>query len=94
MQLPTARTISLAKFLVSGANTMSDAIIKQAQIEEILTFEVSDEFLESAAGNKQANNVTFFFCTALIIAPVPSHRALKSAIACSRVGETSSIWLN
>jgi hypothetical protein len=50
---------------------MSDAIIKQVQIEEILTYEVSDEFLESAAGNKQANNATFFFCTALDHCPGP-----------------------
>ena len=37
---------------------MSDAIIKLVQIEEILTYEVSDEFLESAAGNKSSQALT------------------------------------
>jgi hypothetical protein len=50
---------------------MTGAIIKQVQIEEILAYEVSDEFLESAAENERANNYTFFFCTALDHCPGP-----------------------
>jgi hypothetical protein len=50
---------------------MTGAIIEQIQIEEILTCKVSDEFLENAGGNKQANNATFFICTALDHCPGP-----------------------
>ena len=40
--------------------------------EEILTYEVSDEALETAAGtgSKQAGNYTLYYCTALHICPV------------------------
>ena len=40
--------------------------------EEILTYEVSDEALETAAstGGKQAGNYTLFYCTYLNICPV------------------------
>jgi hypothetical protein len=40
--------------------------------EEILTYEVSDEALETAAGtgSKQAGNYTLFYCTYLNICPV------------------------
>ena len=38
--------------------------------EEILTYEVSDEALETAAGSKQAGNYTLYFCTYLNICPV------------------------
>jgi hypothetical protein len=39
--------------------------------EEILTYEVSDEALETAAGtgSKQAGNYTLFYCTFLHICP-------------------------
>ena len=40
--------------------------------EEILTYKVSDEALETAAGtgSKQAGNYTLYFCTYLNICPV------------------------
>jgi hypothetical protein len=40
--------------------------------EEILTYEVSDEALETAAGSgsKQAGNYTLFYCTYLHICPI------------------------
>jgi hypothetical protein len=40
--------------------------------EEILTYEISDEALETAAGSerKQAGNYTLFYCTVLHICPI------------------------
>ena len=52
-----------------GGNAMTDTRFDQA--EEILSYEVSDEALESAAGNKQAANYTLFYCTALDLCPGP-----------------------
>ncbi|MGB8894883.1 MAG: hypothetical protein WA322_16750 [Pseudolabrys sp.] len=41
--------------------------------EEMLTYEVSDEALESATGtgNEKAGNYTLYFCTALDLCPGP-----------------------
>jgi hypothetical protein len=41
--------------------------------EEMLTYEVSDRALESAAGtgNEKAGNYTLFYCTALDLCPGP-----------------------
>ena len=41
------------------------------QAEEILSYEISDEALESAAGNKRAATYTLFYCTALDLCPGP-----------------------
>jgi hypothetical protein len=41
------------------------------QAEEILSYEISDEALESAAGTKWAANYTLFYCTALDLCPGP-----------------------
>jgi len=41
------------------------------QIKEILSYEISDEVLESAAGTKQAANYTLYYCTALDLCPGP-----------------------
>ena len=43
------------------------------QTEEILSYEISDEALESAAGTKRAAHYTLYYCTALDLCPVPSH---------------------
>ena len=42
------------------------------QTEETLTYEVSDEALETAAGtgNEKAGHYTLFYCTALQLCPV------------------------
>ena len=48
---------------------MSDTRLDQT--EEILSFEISDEALESAAGTKRAANYTLFYCTALDLCPGP-----------------------
>lgn len=42
------------------------------QTEEILTYEVSDEALETAAGtgNETAGHYTLFYCSALQLCPV------------------------
>ncbi len=37
--------------------------------DEMLTYEVSDEALEFAAGSQKAENITFAFCTGLIGCP-------------------------
>ena len=58
---------------------MSDT--RPDQTEEILSYEMSDEALESAAGTKRAANYTLYYCTALISAPVPSHCALIAGIS-------------
>jgi hypothetical protein len=47
----------------------SDTTIDQAK--EILSYEISDEALESAAGTKQVPNYTLFYCTALDLCPGP-----------------------
>ena len=56
---------------------MSDT--RPDQTEEILSYEISDEALESAAGTKRAARYTLYYCTALDLCPVPSHCALNSA---------------
>ena len=48
---------------------MSDT--RPDQTEEILSYEMSDEALESAAGTKRAANYTFYYCTALDLCPGP-----------------------
>ena len=48
---------------------MSDTSLDQS--EEILSYEISDEALEGAAGTKQAANYTLFYCTALDLCPGP-----------------------
>ena len=53
---------------------MNDMIIGLEQTEDvILTSEVSDEALESAAGTggAKAGNYTLFYCTALDLCPGP-----------------------
>jgi hypothetical protein len=53
---------------------MNDTTIELEQTEEeMLTYEVSDEALESAtgAGNERARNYTLYFCTALDLCPGP-----------------------
>ena len=53
---------------------MNDMTIGLEQTEEeMLTYEVSDEALESAtgAGNERAGNYTLYFCTALDLCPSP-----------------------
>ena len=54
-------------------NPMSDTTIGLDQTEQILTYEVSDEALEIAAGtgNEKAGRYTLFFCTALDMCPGP-----------------------
>ena len=39
--------------------------------EEILTHQISDEALETAAGSETAAHYTFFYCTALDLCPGP-----------------------
>lgn len=49
---------------------MSDTTIGFDQTEEeILTFEVSDEALETAAGKEKAGHYTLGFCTGLSSCP-------------------------
>ena len=43
------------------------------QTEEILSYEISDEAIESAPGTKRAAHYTLYYCTALDLCPVPSH---------------------
>ena len=53
---------------------MNDTTIGLDQSEEeMLTYEVSDEALESATGtgNEKAGNYTLYFCTALDLGPGP-----------------------
>jgi hypothetical protein len=53
---------------------MNDMTIGLEQTEEVmLTSEVSDEALESAAGTgrEKAGNYTLFYCTALDLCPGP-----------------------
>jgi hypothetical protein len=53
---------------------MNDMTIELEQTEEVmLTSEVSDEALESAAamGGEKAVNYTLFYCTALDLCPGP-----------------------
>ena len=51
---------------------MKDVTLEQTE-EQILTFDVSDEALESAAGmaSDKAGNYTLYFCTALDLCPGP-----------------------
>jgi hypothetical protein len=39
--------------------------------EEILTHQISDEALETAAASETAAHYTFFYCTALDLCPGP-----------------------
>jgi hypothetical protein len=48
---------------------MSDTRLEQT--EEILSYEISDEALEGAAGTKRAASYTLFYCTALDLCPGP-----------------------
>jgi hypothetical protein len=48
---------------------MSDT--RPDQTEEILSYEISDEALESAAGTKRAARCTLYYCTALDLCPGP-----------------------
>ena len=48
---------------------MSDTRLDQT--EEILSYEISDEALETAAGIKRAANYTLYYCTALDLGPGP-----------------------
>ena len=48
---------------------MSNTRLDQA--EEILSYEISDEALESAAGTKRAAHYTLYYCTALDLCPGP-----------------------
>jgi hypothetical protein len=50
---------------------MSDTTIVLDQTEEILTFEISDEALETAAGNETAGRYTLYYCTYLQLCPGP-----------------------
>jgi hypothetical protein len=57
-----------------GDQAMNDMTIGLEQTEEeMLTYEVSDEALESATGtgNEKAGNYTLYFCTALDLCPSP-----------------------
>jgi hypothetical protein len=47
---------------------MNDITIQQTE-EEILTYEVSDEALETAAGKDKTANFTLGACTALSVCP-------------------------
>ena len=47
---------------------MSDTRLEQT--EEILSYEISDEALEGAAGINRAANYTLYYCTALDLCPV------------------------
>ena len=49
-------------------NIMNDATIALDQIEELATFEVSDEALEAAAGNEKAG-YTMAYCSGLSVCP-------------------------
>ena len=48
---------------------MSDT--RPDQTEEILSYELSDEALESAVGTKRAAHYTLYYCTALDLCPGP-----------------------
>ena len=52
---------------------MSDITVRLDQTEEILTYEVSDEALETAAatGNEIAGRYTLAYCTFLDLCPGP-----------------------
>ncbi len=51
---------------------MSGTIIELTQTDkEMLTCDVSDETLESAAGGGKGGNYTLYFCTALDLCPGP-----------------------
>ena len=53
---------------------MSDTRLEQT--EEILSYEISDEALEGAAGINRAANYTLYYCTALKSSP----RSLATAL--------------
>ena len=52
-----------------GENAMTETRLDQT--EEILSYEISDEALESTAETKRAANYTLFYCTALDLCPGP-----------------------
>jgi hypothetical protein len=52
-----------------GENAMTETRLDQT--EEILSYEISDEALESAAGTKRAARYTLYYCTALDLCPGP-----------------------
>jgi hypothetical protein len=57
-----------------GDQAMSDMTIGLEQTEEeMLTYEISDDALESTTGtgNEKAGNYTLYFCTALDLCPSP-----------------------
>ena len=39
--------------------------------EQVLACDISDEALETTAGNEKAGKYTFYFCTALDLCPGP-----------------------
>jgi hypothetical protein len=50
--------------------TMSDATFVLEQAEELLTFQVSDEALEKAAGSVKENAFTLGSCTGMSVCPM------------------------
>jgi hypothetical protein len=53
-----------------GTNAMNEITLDQND-EELLTYEVSDEVLEVAAGTEKANTFTQWVCTAVYFCPGP-----------------------
>jgi hypothetical protein len=58
---------------LAAINAMSGVTVGIDQIEAILTYEISDEALEAAAGtgSETATHYTLYFCTALDLCPGP-----------------------
>ena len=58
------------KELPIGVNAMNDTTINLFQAEEaVLNCEVSDEALETAAGQDKAGNYTLAYCSGLSVCP-------------------------
>ena len=79
---------------------MSDT--RPDQTEEILSYEISDEELETAAGIKRAANYTLYYCTALDLCPGPwplrngasSNKKSRSgcSLAAALGGDPRDVW--
>ena len=62
--------LNIFGFEAEGVNAMNDTTIDLGQAEEaILTCEVSDEALETAADQDRAGNYTLAYCSGLSVCP-------------------------
>ena len=62
-------SVTWGRVMMQLRQSKSNATIDQTK--EILSCEISDEALESAAGINRAANYTLYYCTALDLCPGP-----------------------